>query len=126
MNIAPDRGVYRKPHSGGDFEFNGENSLFLKQNSLFRRNNSLFCYVGICSKALEIIGRMGCSKPLSGPKLKYSLFFSLLAGNLVVETGSIATAPATKFAIFCRVRKRMFAFNSRVSLANHWPRRGVL
>jgi hypothetical protein len=47
------------------------------------------------SKTSEIIVRMGCFKPRSRPKFKNSLFFSLLAGNLVVETGSTATASAT-------------------------------
>ena len=38
---------------------------------------------------------MATSEPRVGPKLKNSLFFSLLAGNLGVETGSTATASAT-------------------------------
>jgi hypothetical protein len=37
-----------------------------------------------------------------------------------VETGSTTTASTTIFVHFCFVRRQMFAFNSRVSLANHW------
>ena len=42
-----------------------------------------------------IIRRMATFEPLAGPKLKNSLFFSLLAGNLAGETGSTWTASAT-------------------------------
>jgi hypothetical protein len=38
---------------------------------------------------------MAVSEPRLGPKLENSLFFSLLAGNLGVETGSNAIASAT-------------------------------
>ena len=34
--------------------------------------------------------------------------------------GSSPPGP-TKFAVFCDVRKQVFAFNSRQSLANRWP-----
>src|ERR1039458_6900898 len=37
---------------------------------------------------------MATSEPRASPKLKNSLFFSLLAVNLAVETGSTATASA--------------------------------
>jgi hypothetical protein len=46
-------------------------------------------------KNSEFIGHVGADVGEEEPKLKNSLFFSLLAGNLDAETGSIATASAT-------------------------------
>ena len=46
-------------------------------------------------KRPEIIGFAGRLICGAARKLKNSLFFSLLAGNLAVETGSITTASAT-------------------------------
>jgi hypothetical protein len=50
---------------------------------------------GIWLKSPEIIGLVGAVMALGAPKLKNSLFFSLLAGNWDVETGSRMTASAT-------------------------------
>ena len=47
------------------------------------------------AKAPEIIGLMGSLMCEAGLNLKNSLFFSLLAGNLGVETGSTMTVSAT-------------------------------
>ena len=49
---------------------------------------------------------MTTSKRRCGPKLKNSLFFSLLAGNLGVETGSYVTASATIFLDFPPIARR--------------------
>jgi hypothetical protein len=45
------------------------------------------------------IGLTGASDPEIAPELKRSLFFSLLAGNLGVETGSTTTASATTHSL---------------------------
>jgi hypothetical protein len=73
-----------------------------------------------------MIGERGRRFEKSTPKPKKSLFFSLLAGNLEAETVSTATASATIFVHFRGVHLRVFAFDSRHSLANRWSGMGVV
>ena len=49
-----------------------------------------------------IIGCYEPSEPRVGPKLKYSMFISRLAGNLRAETSSTATASATTIDLAMR------------------------
>jgi hypothetical protein len=50
---------------------------------------------GIWLEAIELARRLGIKIVAEGQIPKNSLFFSLLSGNLDVETGSIRTASAT-------------------------------
>ena len=57
-------------------------SLFIENNSLFGQKNSLFCFAGnLVQRAQNHWGR-GPQIVEGAPKLKNSLLFSLLAGNL--------------------------------------------
>jgi hypothetical protein len=73
-----------------------DNSLFLRDSSLFPHNNSLFRGAPNSDEGHENSGRFKVLEKFSAgtpeAKEKNSLYFSLLAGNLVRENGSLKTA----------------------------------